>query len=237
MDMIINEHTITIPPYISTSWNEVASVYLKEGELVISLHDGDSIAIPNLSDDEVERIFTLHSQHLEEMSQIEKSQKQEQKGTTQELPFKLAFGPMNLENFGMAMQHNPAQMDAPDLPPEVLEQIGTIAKKVLPEDPEAIPKAEPHCNCFFCQLARTIHSGVDISDTIELEEEPVSEEELQFQQWDVEPVKDEQGNEHSHLLTVKNRLAPHEEYKVSLDPMGCTCGHEGCDHIVAALRS
>ena len=62
-------------------------------------------------------------------------------------------------------------------------------------------------------------------------DEPVPDAELSFQEWDiVQTGKD--------LFHVSSRLDPNEQYNVFLgNPVGCTCGKAGCEHILAVLKS
>ena len=59
------------------------------------------------------------------------------------------------------MQHNPSQADAPDIPPDILQKIGAITKIIAPTEEQVfLPKAEPNCNCFHCQIARSVESSL-----------------------------------------------------------------------------
>ena len=62
-------------------------------------------------------------------------------------------------------------------------------------------------------------------------EEDVRDDELQFEQWSISSAGDK-------LYNVVNRLDEQEKYRVYLGhPVGCTCGREGCEHILAVLKS
>ena len=127
-------------------------------------------------------------------------------------------------------------MNAPDLPAEILEKIASIAKIIAPEDQNSLPKSEPHCNCFYCQVSRAIQAGLihheaGAKPQEEPNEEPISDEDLSFQQWDILQASD-------NLYTVINRLDTQEKYNVFLgQPVGCTCGKLACEHILAVLKS
>ena len=126
-----------------------------------------------------------------------------------------------------AMQHNPAQADSPPMPKELLEKITGIAKVLGLEDPSQLPKPEPHCNCPFCQIARSFHGG---EAEVKMEEE-VSAIDLQFRTWDIKQTAEK-------LYTLTNPLDEKEYYNVFLgDPLGCTCGQKNCEHIRAVLNS
>jgi hypothetical protein len=247
--MKINNKIFTLPPYISTSWVNINALYMKGNNLVVTLNDGDSIIIPQLKPEVIESIFNAHSSYLEEDT-LENSSNQfsnqgkdfQVKGahpqtffsseTGMELPFRFGFGPID----GLALQHNPAQANSPEIPNEILTKIGAIAKIISPEEINSLPKPEPHCNCMHCQIARTIHGVLSLNDQgIEPQplpvEDTVGDEELVFQQWDISQSGD-------NLFTVINRLDTKEKYSVYLGhPIGCTCGKQGCEHILAVLKS
>ena len=63
------------------------------------------------------------------------------------------------------------------------------------------------------------------------QEEEVTDRDLSFQQWAIEQTGDK-------LFCVTNKLDRLEKYNVFLgDPVGCTCGIQGCEHILAVLKS
>ena len=144
----------------------------------------------------------------------------------------------NMETFGSSLLHNSAQANMPNLPEEVLNKIAAIAKIIAPGDIQNMPKPEPHCNCPHCQIARAIHSQspeeiVEATPSIlvQKEEEVISEQELTFQQWEITQTDNK-------LYSVANRLDLLEKYNVYLgEPVGCTCGISGCEHILAVLKS
>ena len=193
---------------------------------------------PDLKAEIIHSIFEYHSTYLEKapsllpnditLSHMNKLMNHE------EASIQMAFG-TSIDGIGNIMQHNPNQADAEDLPPEILEKIGAIAKIISPTDEFLMPKAVHGCNCFFCQIARTLHpDSSHISDpslTFADEEAIDTEKELKFQEWDVQ----ETGNK---LYSVLNRLDHHEVYQVYLgEPIGCTCGKQRCEHILAVLKS
>jgi hypothetical protein len=232
MAIKITDKILCIPPYISTYWSRVDALHMKEGVLVVTLMDGETLHIPNLNLETIHSIFQHHALYLEkeqsasiqeeEASQLQEIMKQE------EPAIRVAFG-SSLEGLGEIMQHNPDQANAPNLPPEILQKISAISKILAPSGEEVlIPKAEAGCNCFFCQISRALNP--DASSPI-AEEPEVSDEELQFQQWTIAQTGEK-------LYSVTNRLDEHEKYHVYLgQPIGCTCGKEGCEHILAVLKS
>jgi hypothetical protein len=232
MAIKITDKILSIPPYISTSWSRIAALHMKEGVLAVTLVDGEILHIPHLSSELIDLIFQYHAVYLEK----------EQKTTTGNIDLsklkgimeqgepsiRVAFG-SSLEGLGNMMQHNPTQADAPDLPPEILHKISTIAKIIGPSDELAMPKAEPGCNCFYCQIARALNPAASLP--VVNDEPEVTEEELKFQQWTITQTGDK-------LFSVVNRLDEHEKYNVYLgQPVGCTCGKQGCEHILAVLKS
>lgn len=232
MAIKITDKILSIPPYISTCWSRIAALHMKGGVLAITLVDGDTLHIPNLDTETINLIFQHHAIQLEkeqsaavaggDLSKLQEMMEQD------EPSIRLAFG-TSMDGLGGMMQHNPNQSNAPDLPPEILQKIGAIAKIISPSEEMLMPKAEQGCNCFFCQIARALHG-----DTIvhAVSDEPVvPDEELQFQQWDIKQTGDK-------LYSVINRLDEHEKYNVYLgQPVGCTCGKAGCEHILAVLKS
>ncbi|MDB2613873.1 hypothetical protein N9Y92_01790 [Chlamydiales bacterium] len=234
----INDKLISIPPYISTKWQNINSICVKKGDLMISLTDGETVEVPELSTEIQKEIFRTHAQVLEGQPAI----KQE----NNPFPFKM-FNPFgesatptaDLMKFSLAspemgniMQHSMEHQNAPDLPKELVDKISQILKVILPNDPDITPKAEPHCNCPHCQIARSFFPQKDgEQEPEEKEEEIIKEDELTFNQFLIEPL----GN---NRFQVTDKLSPNESYAVYLGtPVGCTCGNEGCEHVIAVLKS
>ena len=226
--MKINNQVLSIPPYISTSWKNISSILVnQDGNLVILLHSGAKIIIPNLDKSLINVIFDAHAKHLEE----EEKKKEPLAPNNLSMGLPLKIGADGIESIGAAMQHNPSQADAPDLPEDVLNKIASISKIMGVEDPQMMPKPEPHCNCVHCQIARAIRGEKkEDEDNDDLEEE-VTDEDLKFKTWDIE-----QTGEMLYILT--NPLDKNEKYTVYLgEPLGCTCGEKNCEHIRAVLNS
>lgn len=232
MAIKITEKILSIPPYISTSWSRIAALHIKGSVLAITLADGDTVQIPNLDPETIQSIFQHHAIFLDkelppanDIQEITKMKGMMEQG---EPSIRFAFG-TSMEGLGSIMQHNPSQADAPDIPPDILQKIGAISKIIAPADEQAVlPKAEPNCNCFHCQIARVLNPTSSHPDH---EDGEVKNEELQFQQWTITQTGDK-------LYSVVNRLDDHEKYSVFLgEPVGCTCGIQGCEHILAVLKS
>jgi hypothetical protein len=203
--------------------------------LVVTLHSGARIEIPHVEPTILEVIFAAHARYLE---QEEKTPLPRPPRTPLNLPageqiisFALPFKDAQLpfEGFNGMMQHNPEQADAPNLPAEILEKIAQVSKAMGIDDPNALPKPEPHCNCMHCQVARAIRGEAAAESAPP--EEVVTDEELNFRTWDVAQTGE-------NLFRVTNPLAPEEYYDVFLGtPVGCTCGTPHCEHIHAVLKT
>ena len=261
----ITETILSLPPYISTSWTNVEALTMQGNELIVRLLDGSEARVPNLTEEELEEIFLGHSKFLELASgpvAEDKSSKQENtfqpeiiaeafnklsklftagsSGSGQaftDLPLQFGMGAGGLEGIASAMQHDPSQKDSPDLPSEILDKVASIAKLLGQSDQMMIPEAEPHCNCFHCQVARTIQSALNGDEEIvenveQLEElEEVNDEDLKFREWDIQ-------QENEKMYRVSNPLDSSEVYHVYLgEPLGCTCGVPNCEHVRAVLES
>lgn len=237
--MNINEKFFSFPPYLSTSWNQVSALSLnKLGQITFHMSSGDLIVLPLLSEEETDQIFKAHAQYLENQVLIEPVFKHPRflpnpKERFEGNEIRFAFG--TLEGLSSAMQHNPAQKNAPNLPKEMLVKISEVSKILAPTDPDQLPRAEPHCNCYHCQIARAL-SGAYAQDSdsfsgVEEKEEEVELEELEFQQWEITQTGEK-------LFNVSNKLDQLESYSVHLGhPVGCTCGKQDCEHILAVLKS
>lgn len=237
----INEKILCIPPYLSTTWDQVlflnadedheSTTENKKMSLKIHLIDGKIVTIRDLEPSLVDITFSAHMQFLD------RNEKAKTTGiqnliNDQMMAFPIRFGissmPPNMEGFDMAMQHNQAQANSPNLPPEVIDKIASIAKVITNGDLASFPKPEPHCNCMHCQVARAIHK---ISDAPQEIEEMATDEDLKFRSWDIMQTGDK-------LFTVSNPIDPKEQYNVYLgSPVGCTCGSAHCEHIKAVLFS
>jgi hypothetical protein len=217
--MKINNKILSIPPYISTAWENINSLFLNEkGDLIIILKSKEKVKIPNLEKSTLNAIFDAHVKQLEQPPKSKIS-----------FSLPMALDGMNgMESLGSIMHHNPSQSNAPNLPPEILDKITAISKIMGVEDEESIPKAEPHCNCIHCQIAKALR-GQKNKNKEALEE--VTDEDLRFRTWDIKQTG-------KKLYCVTNPLDKNENYNVFLGkPVGCTCGQKDCEHIKAVLTS
>jgi hypothetical protein len=231
--MKINETMLSIPPYISTTWNRISAIHMKGNVLVLNLINGDPVPIPNLTRETIEQVFNYHAAYLEKnllpSSKSTGPTEQNLDQQTENSLLRFSFGPF--DGMGTALQHNPAQAQAPDLPAEVLQKISSIAKAIIPEEETIFQKPEPFCNCFYCQIARAIHGNSSLASQSAEAEPEVSDEDLTFQQWEIVQTGEK-------LFSVMNKLDAQEKYNVYLgQPVGCTCGKTGCEHILAVLKS
>ncbi|GAB4227007.1 MAG: hypothetical protein Tsb0021_03540 [Chlamydiales bacterium] len=243
--MKIDNKLLSIPPYISTDWSQVRAIYMKGDVLMVVLIDSDTIQVPGLKLEEIEKVFSSHTSFIEEMyDSSHREQIQEKPSLTSAMnaipglnleangsnPFQFVLG--SSESLNNVLQHNPEQAHLPNLPQEIVQKIATITKALLPDEMSPLSKPEPHCNCVHCQIGRAMNGASESVSQVESEiEEEISEEELQFSQWEVTPW----GK--NKMFSVKNKLDHTEEYKVCLDPLGCSCGQKGCEHIVTVLKS
>lgn len=214
--------------------------------LIVSLNNGSKIEIPNLDPQVVQAIFTIHAQILEQEhtphihrnvpSPAEPSNQNPVATTENPISLNIPFFPgiANVDNLGVFMQHNQEQADSPDLPKELMDKITSLSKAIGLQDAANMPKAEPHCNCYFCQIARAMHGeNITIQEAKNtlIEEEEITEEDLKFRTWDIEQTAD-------RLYLVSNPIDTKEYYSVFLgEPIGCTCGEKNCEHIRAVLSS
>lgn len=218
--MKISAQILSIPPYVSTSWKNIASLHLEyissQDVLVITLHSGVRIEIPALPVVLIEEIFSAHRHHLEQ---------EEVKAR----PGKSS----SLEVFSMLnpLLHDPSLSDTPALPEELLSKIADMAKNMGLSDHEAIPHPERECRCMRCQIARALQSALNThTEEAPLEEEEVTDADLSFASWKV-------SKEHDKLYIVSHPEED-EHYHVHLgEQIGCTCGQTGCEHIRAVLKT
>jgi len=232
MKIKISDKILSIPPYLSTDWSRIATIHIKGGVLAITVRDGDTINIPNLPPEIIDQIFACHAAYLEKDHPAQ-SQKVEM---VKQMFIPLGDGPgggfsiNGMEAMPIPMQHNPAQSNAPNLPPEVLEKLSVISKIFNQEESKLLVQPVQNCNCFYCQILKAINPTETVEHP-EITAEVISNDELQFQQWIITQTDDK-------LYSVTNKLDTNEKYNVYLgDPVGCTCGQEGCEHILAVLKS
>jgi hypothetical protein len=220
--MEITPKVLSIPPYLSTTWENIAALKTEKVggayTLQITLKKGDQVSIPSLPESAINSILEAHAQYLQPANPLQNPKFP--------IPFSFSLpfrqeGP--LPSLGESMRHNPEQSDLPEIPPEVLGKIAMIAKAFGFDDFSALEPAQPDCNCIYCQLKRAFTPNPD--------EERIRDEDLHFRDWEVNEVSDQ-------LYTVISPLDKNEQYRVFLgEPLGCTCGQKNCEHIKAVLHS
>lgn len=247
--MRIDKYLFSIPPYLITAWENVVALTHEDEDLIVLLVDGSRVRVPDLKAEDKNQIFSIFEDVLTQAEQDAREEaflelpstdkpsidsplgglEQLAKLPGMDSPLRFAFGPG--VGFQSAVQHDSSQMNAPDLPAELLEKVAGLAKVFGAEELEELPKAEPHCNCVHCQLMRTIAGEERQEESIEVPEEEVTDEDLRFRTWDIEQSDDK-------LFIVSNPLDHNERYTVYLgDEIGCTCGEKDCDHLRSVLLS
>lgn len=229
--MEINKKILSIPPYISTSWNQVTSLYVKEEAgkpvLMVALNTGSIVEVPHQSEKTIGAAFQAHAESLKSPIREQQPTSFPSNDLQGGLKFQLPIG-NQFAQFGEMMQHNSNNMHAAPLPKSVLDKIQEMAK-ALGMDSNVFPEPEPHCNCPHCQVARAIHKPANENSVDE--EDIVTDEDLKFRDWEIEQTNDK-------LFNVTNPLNHEEHYQVFLGkPVGCTCGQAHCEHIRAVLRT
>lgn len=249
MKVKVNNSMLSVPPYISTSWKYVEGLYMKGATLVVNLTGSESVNIPGIGTEFIEMIFTAHAEYLEqEVASRPFLNAGNEMPSFQGLPLGLlgqglpenafSFGISSMDGFGNAMQHNPAHANAPDLPLEILQKIGAIVKIVAPEEIQTGTMAEQDCNCPFCQITRAISGDTPMGNEMysemvawaaNQEAQDIKESEI-LSPWQIQETGVNQ------YLVIDT--ADQTEFRVFLgEPVGCTCGKEGCEHIIAVLKS
>ena len=220
MRLFITPQILSIPPFLSTPWQNILSLHAVPNRngtsfnLIVILSNQMRVIVPALQESDIAAIFEAHAQL-----------------TSQEpSPDALNLLSQDSPPLTSSMQHDPRQADVPNLPQEVLGKIGALAKVLGFDDLAEVPKPEPDCNCPFCQIVKAFHASEEVQ-TPPVTEQEVSEEDLAFRTWDIKQTADK-------LYSVTNPLDENEHYCVFLgDPIGCTCGNQKCEHIHAVLKS
>lgn len=221
--MKITPEILSIPPFVSTKWSNIVAIRVRKGIdsplLIITLNDGSQTEIPDLEQRQIDEIFQAHAHFSSKDASAPKTNGLFDSSLSLSLPIK-PDGVM-IDPLSTQLQHNPAQSKLPPLPPQILDKIRTIVSSLGIEELPFFEKAEPDCNCIYCQLVRSFHG----------EEELVDDRDLTFRDWEVSQIEEK-------LYRVINPLDNNERYDVFLgDPLGCTCGEKTCEHIRAVLNT
>lgn len=230
MNVKINKNILSIPPYLSIPWKEIASLYLKDEELIVVPKKGDLCEVPGLTEEQIEKIFHFHAQCYDQLDREERalgflSRLASSEGVSG-MQIAIAASPADITN--PMVEHNPELADAPDIPHEILEKIQMISKMVESAGGQSPSMKQEHgCNCFHCQIARVLSPS----------EEPSCQQQCdcvdgdQVEGWSIIQTGD-------RLFSVTKNSCPQEVYEVHLgDPVSCTCGKRGCEHLLVVLKS
>ena len=243
--MRINNKILSIPPYISTSWKQISSLKAekKEGflQLHITLQDGSYTLIPQIESPVVDAIFSSHAKYLENEMPQEKQppsifsfeSPRMSSSALLDAPFPLPFP--EFKNLTSFLQHDSEKSLEANFPQEMLDKIAHLTKAMGISDIRLFPKAEPHCNCPHCQIARSMKKAFEETqreeeNSLYLDEE-VTEKDLSFKSWFIYPLE----NNNYKVIHPDNK---DEIYLVSLgSPLSCSCGSNQCEHIRSVLSS
>ena len=256
--MKINQKMLNIPPYISTSWKNVAALYVDNQQnkpvLSIALLNGTCVQIPNLQSGVLEAVFSMHSQYLEQEQSLSNKEKMTlPKGVLGMIPgmelvntSELVEDPESLQNLttflktlsasfkgilpgiDLLLQHNYQLTTAPLLSKDILEHIFSFLKSL--DDGSVLNNMLTKPEHPHCNCPYCQISRFAQNKTEEIEEE-VSDKDLKFKTWDIEQIGDK-------LFAVTNPFNANEKYNVYIgDPIGCTCGEMRCKHIHAVLSA
>jgi len=257
--MKINYKILSIPPYISTSWHHVTSLHLEKRDdetlLVVGLSNGVCIEVPLLEQPIIDAIFAIHAKVIEQSGSshplfLGPQTNTHPNGGVEKKESIFTFGfplPVSMEHFeqlGTFLQHSSQQSNAPDLPQEVLQKVGSLIRTIGVDNASVLPSPEPHCNCPHCQIARALHAGLesdgsnpehigikkesaDLGETAQKEEEVLPGELIFRDKWEINLIGDQ-------IYKVTNPKDEKEYYNVFLGAAsGCTCGKPNCEHVHA----
>ena len=178
MKIIINSKTLCLPPYISTAWENISSLHVEELDgaktIIIFLSNSMQVKIPGLDTKLIDAIFTKHAQFLDHESPKQKKQPEQPFESDTLLLNSLKMADMPFDSITNILQHNSEQKNLPDLPKEIMEKFSGIVKMVGAQEIKNLPKAEPHCNCTYCQIYRKLNESI----LEKSEEEIISDEEF-----------------------------------------------------------
>ncbi|MBM3198803.1 MAG: hypothetical protein FJZ58_06075 [Chlamydiae bacterium] len=227
MHIRVSSQSLSVVPYISTSWSQVSSLKSipqdENWELWISLQEGSFVTIPGLTQTDLEEIFSAHASYLENSS---RPSLQDTSLLTSSFP--LTF--TEFQGLTTLLHHDPDKSNHIELPKELQDRIIALVATIPLKESLILPQAEPHCSCPHCQMVRLVEQGMQLPSSF-CEEQETMNEETPLPSWDIKQVgKDE------YLLTSTE--FSQETYTVHLDsPVRCSCEINGCEHIQAVLKS
>lgn len=238
--MKINSNVISIPPYITTSWENVNVINVeidkdKKKILIISLESGDQIKIPELSDEDIHNVTSSFESFIEKTSNeqnfvdhnsmisglTEVFQQFINDGKTSQATMSQSPG---IGVVKVPLGHSALHSNMPIFDPESLRNIiKTI--KAIGEGRNLFEKGEYQecCNCIYCQACKFLQE--------EKTENELKEENLEFaSSWNVEEV-----NSNEYLVSNKEN---NSTFNVKLEPsVACSCGSNKCEHIRIVLMN
>lgn len=263
--MKITSKILSLPPYLSTSWYDVDSLFQSEdGVLVVALTNGTQVRLEHLTPEVINAIFSAHACFLEEEAESEEEEESSQRDEVEfTVQSPLAFGGQFDESgdaMKIFMEHDPSRSLGPLLPDALLQRISSLAKMFLPSDMVPLDASHANCRCPFCQIVRAL-TGVpqpiieegEENKTLDAKGEKKAESEKSATTKNKTSSKE---NSHSkakaeavnspwsiqqmddQLYTVTEKAHPDHVYQVSLAaPVTCSCGEPNCVHIIAVLKS
>lgn len=261
--MKITSKILSIPPYLSTSWYDVDSLFQAEdGVLVVALTNGTQVRLEHLSQEIVHTIFDAHACFLEEEAQREDEEDDEDDDGVKraevefsvQTPFTLSQAEeLSGDAMKIFMEHDPSRSLGPLLPEAVLKRVSALAKMFLPPNMIPLDASHENCRCPFCQIVRAL-SGLP---------QPIFEDEEEEKKRILQSLQEKKGKEEhrekgeqerekekkgsspwliqqleEEVYAVTDRAHPDQVYRVSLaTPITCSCGQPNCVHIIAVLKS
>lgn len=237
--MKITPKIFSVPPYISTRWEFILSLRVKEHDLLVTLKDGIVCTVPNLPQETIDQIFEFHVNSEEAVDQerenLQPLLESMRSGFKELMQMLSKLGANAIGSIGKALEHDPNNAKLPDLPSDMVKKVQMLLNIIPKNDILAMPVGIEGCHCMYCQINRILRRAISNEENgtpdVMADSEPVEEKELQFSEWVVESTGEK-------LYKVSNKFNHSEEYRVFLgDPIGCTCGKPHCEHVLAVLRS
>lgn len=265
--MKITSKILSIPPYLSTSWYDVDSLFQSEdGALVVALTNGTHVRLEQLSSEVIHTIFNAHACFLEEeAAREEEEDEEEDKGLKRaEVEFSVqtpfTMGQMDEGNgdaMKIFMEHDASRSLGPLLPDAVLKRVTALAKMFLPPDMIPLDASHENCRCPFCQIVRalsglpqpSLEEGEEKKKSLELREPAREKKSREEHKEPLAGKESEHGKQKGDLLwtiqqigdqlyKVTEKAHPERVFQVSLaTPVTCSCGEPNCVHIIAVLKS
>ena len=160
--MQITPQILSIPPYLSTTWDNISVLKPESlGEifsLTVILKNGDRVTVPSLTKSEISSIFEAHAKSVATLPQ-------KQGGF--------------IASINEPLHHNPEQSDLPEIPPEVLGKISLLTKAFNLEGTSSFEElAQTNCNCIYCQMKRALTPT----------EEKIDDLDLVFRDWEIKEL-------------------------------------------------